>query len=52
MAIAFTLLFVVIHLKAMRAEILRRRCEALIAVHVRGGDMAQGMAGGTAASHV
>jgi heme exporter protein C len=51
MAIAFTLLFVVVHLKAMRAEILRRRCEALIAVHVRG-DMAQGVAGGTAASHV
>jgi heme exporter protein C len=37
MALAFTLLFVALHLKAMRAEILRRRCEALIAVHVRGG---------------
>ena len=37
MAVAFTLLFVVLHMKAMRAEILRRRCEAMIAVHVRGG---------------
>jgi heme exporter protein C len=37
MAIAFTVLFVVLHMKAMRAEILRRRCEAMIAVHVRGG---------------
>ncbi|MBT3069735.1 heme ABC transporter permease [Rhodomicrobium sp. Az07] len=36
MAIAFTLLFVVLHFKAMRAEILRRRCDALIARHVRG----------------
>ena len=37
MAIAFTVLFVALHMKAMRAEILRRRCEAMIAVHVRGG---------------
>ncbi len=37
MAIAFTVLFIVLHMKAMRAEILRRRCEAMIAVHVRGG---------------
>jgi heme exporter protein C len=37
MAIAFTMLFIVLHMKAMRAEILRRRCEAMIAVHVRGG---------------
>jgi heme exporter protein C len=51
MALAFTLLFIVVHLKAMRAEILRRRCEALIAVHVRG-DMTQSVASGTAASHV
>jgi heme exporter protein C len=36
MAVAFTLLFTVLHLKQMRAEILRRRCEALIASHVRG----------------
>ncbi len=36
MAVAFTLLFILLHLKAMRAEILRRRCEALIAVHIRG----------------
>ncbi len=34
MAVAFTLLFAVLHLKAMRAEILRRRVEAMIAVHV------------------
>ncbi len=51
MAVAFTLLFVVLHLKAMRAEILRRRCEALIAVHVRS-DMAQSPTSGAAASHV
>ena len=37
MAIAFTVLFIALHMKAMRAEILRRRCEAMIAVHVRGG---------------
>ena len=37
MAIAFTVLFITLHMKAMRAEILRRRCEAMIAVHVRGG---------------
>ena len=37
MAFAFTLLFVALHMKAMRAEILRRRCEAMIAIHVRGG---------------
>jgi heme exporter protein C len=37
MALAFTLLFIVLHLKAMRAEILWRRCEAMIAIHVRGG---------------
>jgi heme exporter protein C len=41
MALAFTLLFIVLHLKAMRAEILRRRCEAMIAVHVRGGGEGQ-----------
>jgi heme exporter protein C len=41
MAIAFTLLFVILHLKAMRAEILRRRGDALIAVHVRGNGQAQ-----------
>ena len=29
MAVAFTLLFVLLHLIAMRAEILRRRVEAL-----------------------
>jgi heme exporter protein C len=37
MAVAFTLLFVVLHLKAMRADILRRRSDAMIAVHVRSG---------------
>ena len=37
MAIAFTLLFIALHMKAMRTEILRRRCEAMIAIHVRGG---------------
>jgi heme exporter protein C len=37
MAIAFTVLFIALHMKAMRAEILRRRCEAMIAIHVRGG---------------
>ncbi len=36
MALAFTVLFVVVHMKAMRAEILRRRCDAMIAIHVRG----------------
>ncbi|MGO9544599.1 MAG: heme ABC transporter permease CcmC [Rhodomicrobium sp.] len=36
MAIAFTVLFVVLHMKAMRAEILKRRCDAMIAMHVRG----------------
>jgi heme exporter protein C len=34
MALAFTCLFVVLHLKMMRAEILRRRVEALLIVHV------------------
>ncbi len=37
MAVAFTLLFIALHMKAMRAEILRRRCEAMIAIHVRSG---------------
>jgi heme exporter protein C len=50
MAIAFTALFAVLQLKAMRAEILRRRCEALIAVHVRGGQAAPATA--MAASNV
>lgn len=31
MAVAFTLLFIVLHLKAMRAEILRRRVQSLLA---------------------
>ena len=51
MAIAFTMLFIVLHLKAMRAEILRRRCEAMIAVHVRGGSTQLGPEG-AAVSHV
>lgn len=34
MALAFTCLFLYLHLKAMRAEILRRRAEAMIAAHV------------------
>ena len=34
MAVGFTLLFVLLHLIAMRAEILRRRVEALRQVHV------------------
>jgi heme exporter protein C len=51
MALAFAILFVVLHLKAMRAEVLRRRCDAMIAVHVRGG-MAQDPATGEAVSHV
>jgi heme exporter protein C len=51
MALAFGMLFVVVHLKAMRAEVLRRRCDAMIAVHVRGG-IAQGPATGEAVSHV
>jgi hypothetical protein len=38
-------------LKAMRAEVLRRRCDAMIAVHVRG-DIAQEPATGEAVSHV
>ncbi|MFZ0572120.1 MAG: heme ABC transporter permease [Rhodomicrobium sp.] len=46
MAIAFTLLFIALHMKAMRTEILRRRCEAMIAIHVRGG------ADGAEMSHV
>ncbi len=50
MAIAFTVLFVVLHLKAMRAEVLRRRCEAMIAVHVRGA--AHSQTSGTVASNV
>ncbi len=51
MAIAFTVLFVALHLKAMRVEILRRRCEATIAMHVRGG--AEPLkAAGSAVSHV
>jgi len=37
MAAAFTLLFIALHMKAMRAEIMRRRCEAMIATHVQGG---------------
>ncbi len=36
MAVAFTVLFITVHMKAMRAEVLRRRCEAMIAVHVQG----------------
>lgn len=41
MALAFTCLFVVLHLKAMRAEILRRRVEALLVVQVeRAGSLA------------
>jgi heme exporter protein C len=51
MALAFMILFVVLHLKAMRAEILRRRCDAMVAVHVRG-DAAQEPAGEAAVSHV
>jgi len=51
MAIAFTLLFIALHLKAMRAEVLRRRAEALIAVHVRG-DGSQAKPEGAAVSHV
>jgi heme exporter protein C len=51
MAIAFTVLFVVLHLKAMRAEVLRRRCDALIAVHVRA-SADQESAQGAAVSHV
>ncbi len=50
MIAAFTLLFVALHLKAMRAEILRRRCEATIAMHVRGDGRTQ--PGGAAVSHV
>jgi heme exporter protein C len=34
MAVAFTLLFVLLHLIAMRAEILRRRVQALQRTHV------------------
>ncbi|MGE3528132.1 MAG: heme transporter HemC, partial [Methyloceanibacter sp.] len=34
MAVAFTLLFVVLHLMAMRAEILRRRVRAMQQMHV------------------
>jgi heme exporter protein C len=45
MMFAFSALFIVLHLKTMRAEILRRRCEALIAMHV--GDAAV-----TEAAHV
>jgi heme exporter protein C len=33
MAAAFTCFFLLLHLKAMRAEVLRRRREALIASH-------------------
>ncbi len=51
MAVAFTLLFIALHMKAMRAEILRRRCEAMIAVHVRGGG-SQSQPEGAAVSHV
>jgi heme exporter protein C len=51
MAIAFTILFIVLHLKGMRAEILKRRCDAMIAVHVRG-DTGQEQPGGAAVSHV
>jgi heme exporter protein C len=51
MAIAFTLLFIALHLKAMRGEILRRRCEAMIAIHVRTGG-AQPEPEGAATSHV
>ncbi len=49
MAIAFTVLFVVLHWKAMRAEVLRRRCDAMIAVHVR--DDAGHSQSGVAVSH-
>ncbi|MGO9473748.1 MAG: heme ABC transporter permease [Rhodomicrobium sp.] len=51
MAIAFTVLFIALHMKAMRAEILRRRCEAMIAIHVRG-DGRQAQPEGAAVSHV
>ncbi len=51
MAIAFTLLFITLHMKAMRAEILRRRCDALIAIHVRG-DGGQSQPDGAEMSHV
>jgi heme exporter protein C len=34
MALGFTCLFLYLHMKAMRAEILRRRAEAMIAAHV------------------
>jgi heme exporter protein C len=34
MAVAFTSLFLYLHVKAMRAEILRRRAEAMIAAHI------------------
>jgi len=51
MIAAFTVLFIVLHMKAMRAEILRRRCEAMIAVHVRG-DGGQTQPGGAVVSHV
>ena len=51
MALAFTILFVVLHLKAMRAEVLRRRCDAMIAIHVRGGAGPERTAG-EAISHV
>lgn len=51
MAIAFTVLFIALHLKAMRAEILRRRCDAMIAVHVRG-DAMQTQPQGAAISRV
>jgi heme exporter protein C len=51
MAIAFTVLFVVLHLKAMRAEVLRRRCDAVIAAHVRG-EIGPGRESGAAISNV
>ncbi len=51
MAVAFTLLFVVLHVKAMRAEILRRRCEALIATQVRAEPL-RAQPAGSAPSHV
>ena len=51
MIAAFTVLFITLHMKAMRAEILRRRCEAMIAIHVRG-DGGQVQRDGAAISHV
>jgi heme exporter protein C len=40
MALGFTCMFLYLHLKAMRAEILRRRADAMIAVYAGGADQA------------